>query len=258
MSTQRRPLVAGNWKMHGSRAFARALGGDISRRHHAEGVDVVLCPPLLHVQAVAELCADSSVQLGAQNVGRWLDEGAYTGEVSGRMLVDMGCRYVIIGHSERRGLMGEDDALVAEKFVAAQEAGLIPILCVGESLEQREAGEGPAVVGAQLQAVLDRAGVAAFAEAVVAYEPIWAIGTGRTAASSDAQEIHAHLRCLVAEADATIAGSLRILYGGSVKPDNAAELFAQADIDGGLIGGAALQAESFLAIVQAAAHTVSS
>lgn len=254
--TNRRPLVAGNWKMHGTRASARVLAGDIARRHSWPEVELVVCPPTVHLSTVAEALIDSTVELGAQNVAAATQDGAHTGEVHGRMLADVGCRYVLVGHSERRADQGESDALVAEKFVAAQVAGLRPIVCVGETLEQRDAGDSLTVVGKQLQAVIDHAGIAAFAEAVVAYEPVWAIGTGRSAAASDAQEVHAHLRCLLAKADATIAGSLRILYGGSVKPETAPELFAQADIDGGLIGGAALKAESFLAIAQAAAASI--
>jgi triosephosphate isomerase len=254
----RRPLVAGNWKMHGNRASARVLAGDIARRHRWPEVELVICPPQVHLSTVSEVLVDSTVELGAQNLATAVDDGAHTGEVHGRMLTDLGCRYVIVGHSERRAEQGETDAVVAQKFAAALDAGLRPILCVGETLDQRDAGESLAVVGRQLQAVVDQVGVAALAEAVVAYEPVWAIGTGRSAAASDAQQVHAHLRCLLAEADATIAGSLRILYGGSVKPETASELFAQADIDGGLIGGAALKAESFLAIAQAAAATISS
>nr|MBV6628910.1 triose-phosphate isomerase [Oceanococcus sp. HetDA_MAG_MS8] len=257
-ANERRPLVAGNWKMHGNRATARVLAGDIARRHSWPEVEVVICPPLVHLSTVADVLADSTVELGAQNLAAATEDGAHTGEVHGRMLADVGCRYVIVGHSERRADHAETDALVAQKFAAALDAGLRPILCVGETLEQREAGESLDVVGRQLQAVVDSVGIAAFAQAVVAYEPVWAIGTGRSAAASDAQQVHAHLRCLLAEADATIAGSLRILYGGSVKPDTATELFAQADIDGGLIGGAALKAESFLAIAQAAAASISS
>jgi triosephosphate isomerase len=169
------------------------------------------------------------------------------------MLADIGCRYVLVGHSERRTDQGEDNALVAAKFMAARRAGLVPVLCVGETLEQREAGQAEAVISAQLQAVVEAGGVAAFQGAVVAYEPVWAIGTGRTASPEQAQDIHAFIRGEIGRGDATIAGSLPVLYGGSVKPANAAELFAQPDIDGGLIGGAALAAPDFLAIVAAAA-----
>ncbi len=255
MSNARRPLVAGNWKMHGNLQHARELAAGVARGALPGSVDVVVCPPLCQVGAVVEVIAGTPVQLGAQDVAPWVDDGAYTGEVSSLMLKDVGCAYAIVGHSERRGLLGEADADVAQKFVAAQAGGITPILCVGETLDEREAGKSLDVVGAQLQAVIDVAGVSAFANAILAYEPVWAIGTGRTAAAGDAQEVHHHLRCLAGESDATIAGSLRILYGGSVKPGNAAELFAQADIDGGLIGGAALQADDFLAIVQAAANT---
>ncbi|MEN8721056.1 MAG: triose-phosphate isomerase [Oceanococcaceae bacterium] len=252
MTNSRRPLVAGNWKMHGRRDTAQDLARAVAARSAA--AEVVVCPPLCQLPWVADVLRGTAVALGAQDVAAWVDDGAYTGEVSSPMLADVGCSHVIVGHSERRGLLGETDATVARKFIAAQAGGLTPILCVGETLEEREQGQSLAVVGRQLQAVIDAAGIAALANSVLAYEPVWAIGTGRTAAAADAQEVHAHLRCLTANADATIAGSLRILYGGSVKPANAAELFAQADIDGGLIGGAALDAESFLAIVAAATH----
>ncbi len=255
MSNERRPMVAGNWKMHGNLSSAESLAAAVMEGADGLNVDLVVCPPLCHLGVVGAKIARSELGLGAQDVAPWVDDGAYTGEVSSRMLKDMGCGYAIVGHSERRGLLGETDADVARKFMAAQAGGITPILCVGETLDEREAGRSLAVVGEQLQAVIDAAGIAAFENAVVAYEPVWAIGTGRTAAASDAQEVHDHLRCLAANSDATIAGSLRILYGGSVKPGNAAELFAQADIDGGLIGGAALEAESFLAIAQAAANT---
>lgn len=252
MPNARRPMVAGNWKMHGTVASASRLAKAVAEGPDAEGVDIVVCPPLCHLHAVESAVNASSVELGAQDIAVWPGEGAYTGEVSGAMLADIGCTHVIVGHSERRSLLSESDDVVAEKFQAAQSSALVPILCVGETLEEREAGRSLDVVAEQLQAVIKVTGVAAFANAVVAYEPVWAIGTGLTAAASDAQEVHAHLRCLVAESDATIAGSLRILYGGSVKPANAAELFAQGDIDGGLIGGAALDAENFLDIVRAA------
>lgn len=255
MSNGRRPLVAGNWKMHGNLQRAAELATAVSRGALPETVDVVVCPPLCHLGAVAGAISATRLQLGAQDVAPWVEDGAYTGEVSSPMLKDAGCGYAIVGHSERRGLLAENDATVAQKFMAAQAGGITPILCVGETLAEREAGKSLDVVGAQLQAVIDAAGISAFTNAVLAYEPVWAIGTGRTAAAGDAQEVHQHLRCLAGESDATITGSLRILYGGSVKPGNAAELFAQADIDGGLIGGAALQADDFLAIVQAAANT---
>ncbi len=244
-------FVAGNWKMHGSLSLAAELAGKIVAGAPA-GIDLAICPPFVYLPVVQTLVQDSAVSLGAQNVSSWADSGAYTGEISARMLTDLACRFVIVGHSERRGLCGESDELVAEKVERAQAAGLLPIICVGETLAQREDGETEQVVLEQLTAVIERCGVAALAKAVVAYEPVWAIGTGRTATPEQAQQVHDFLRSAVREKDAKIASSLRILYGGSVKPDNAAELFAQPDIDGGLIGGAALDADAFLAICNAA------
>lgn len=194
---------------------------------------------------------DTDVALGAQSVCAE-PLGAFTGEISGSMLLDVGCRYVLVGHSERRQLYGESDALVARKFLATQSQGLTPVLCVGETLEERESGRTTQVVERQLEAVLSVSGVAALGNAVIAYEPVWAIGTGRTASPEQAQEVHALIRAKVAALDATIAGSVRILYGGSVKASNARELFAMADIDGGLVGGASLMAEEFAQICAAA------
>jgi len=249
----RRRIVAGNWKLHGSRGFATSLLDAVVAGLPAAGVDVVVLPPMPYVGELAGRFAGQPVAFGGQDVSP-NGEGAFTGEVSARMLVDVGGRYGLVGHSERRSLHGEDSVLVAAKFQAAVEAGLAPILCLGETLEEREAGRTREVIAAQLQPVLDRAGAAGFAAAVVAYEPVWAIGTGRTASPDQAQEVHAFIRGQVAQRDARIADSLPILYGGSVKPANAAELFAQADIDGGLIGGASLVAEDFLAIIRAAAR----
>jgi len=215
------------------------------------GVDCVVCVPFPYLAQAEAALRGSQVAVGAQNVSEH-DAGAYTGEVSGGMLREFGCRYVIVGHSERRALYGERDAQVAAKFLAAQRAGLKPILCVGESLAEREQGVTVEVVGRQLDAVLDAAGVAAFADAVVAYEPVWAIGTGRTASPQQAQDVHEMVRARVAARDARIGADVTILYGGSVKAANAAELFTMPDVDGGLIGGAALVAEDFLAIVRAA------
>ena len=194
----------------------------------------------------------TNIQLGAQNLSQE-DSGAFTGEVSGAMLKDLCCTYAIVGHSERRSLYGEDDALVAAKFQAAQRHGLVPVLCVGETLEEREKGVTEDVVGRQLRAVMDAAGVAALGDAVIAYEPVWAIGTGKTATPEQAQEVHAFARGVVAEKDATIADSVRILYGGSVKAANAGEIFAMPDVDGGLVGGASLEAEGFADICRAGA-----
>jgi triosephosphate isomerase len=249
----RKPLIAGNWKMNGSlresRDLVAALRAGVTA---AAPAGMLLCPPHVYLQAVAGWLDGSAVALGAQNLADRVGTGAYTGEVSGAMLRDVGCSYVIVGHSERRALYGETDAVVAAKFRAAQTAGLVPILCVGETLEEREAGTTRAVIERQARAVLDSAGVAAFGTAVVAYEPVWAIGTGRTATPEQAQEVHAFIRALVAGQDATIASGLRILYGGSVKGANARNLFAMDDIDGGLVGGASLAAAEFLEIFRAA------
>ena len=247
----RRPLIAGNWKMHGSLAMVRDLLASIETAGPFAGVEVAVMPPYPYLAAAR--AAATTVAIGAQDASAHA-AGAFTGEVAATMLKECGCRYVILGHSERRQYHAENDAVVAAKFLAVQAAGLTPVLCVGESLAQRDAGETDAVVGAQLRAVLAAAGVAAFANAVLAYEPVWAIGTGRTATPEQAQAVHALLRGIVAESSASIAGSLRILYGGSVKPGNAATLFGQADIDGGLIGGASLVADDFVAIIRAAAH----
>ncbi len=250
----RKPLVAGNWKMHGSRAEAARLVGELITRGAGTGAsEVVLCPPFVYLAEVAGQLAGSRMSLGGQDVCAE-EAGAHTGEVSASMLVDVGCRYAIVGHSERRAIYGESDELVARKFVAAGKHALVPILCVGESLEERERDATRSVVLRQLDAVLAAAGVAAFARAVVAYEPVWAIGTGRTATPDQAQEVHAMIRGRIAEKDATIGASLRVLYGGSVKAANAAELFAMPDVDGGLIGGASLKAEEFASICAAASR----
>ena len=247
----RRRIVAGNRKLHGSRAIATALADEIAHTQPS-GVELMLMPPFPYVAELATHCASNGLIVGAQDVSCH-SQGAYTGEVSAAMLADVGARSVLVGHSERRQYHSESSELVARKLQAALDAGLHPILCVGEDLAQREAGQTHAVIASQLQPVLDLVGVEAFANAIVAYEPVWAIGTGRTASPEQAQDVHAFIRRQIAERDATIAGSLPILYGGSVKPGNAASLFAQADIDGGLIGGAALVAADFLAIAHAAA-----
>jgi triosephosphate isomerase len=247
----RRKLVAGNWKMHGSRADNGPLIEAILAAPNLESVDCVVCPPFVYLAELARSLRGAAVKLGAQNVGAEA-QGAYTGEVSAAMLKDVGCQYVIVGHSERRALYGEDDVLVARKFAAAQSRGLLPILCVGEQLAEREAGRTHELVGRQLDAVVALTGIASFAHAVVAYEPVWAIGTGRTASPQQAQDVHAFIRQRLAQQDAKIAGDLQILYGGSVKAGNAHELFLETDVDGGLIGGASLKAEEFLSIVAAA------
>lgn len=248
----RRRIVAGNWKQNGDRASAAALMDQLLAGPLPQGVDVLVCPSMPYLAGLVSSHGGRGIHFGAQDVG--VDaSGAHTGEVAAEMLADVGATHVLVGHSERRTDQREDNALVARKFQAAQRAGLVPVLCVGETLEQREAAQAEAVISDQLQAVVDLCGVAAFANAVVAYEPVWAIGTGKTASPEQAQEIHAFIRGEISRGDATIAGLLPILYGGSVKPANAAELFSRPDIDGGLIGGASLVAQDFLAIVAAAA-----
>jgi triosephosphate isomerase len=247
----RRPLVAGNWKMHGSRAEAVALLDELIQQGGARTTEVAVCPPFVYLQEAARRLKESDIALGAQNVCAEA-VGAFTGEVSAAMLKDVGCRYVIVGHSERRALYHEDDKLVARKFVAAQSHKLTPILCVGETLEQRERGETEHVVARQLDAVIAVAGVATFADAVIAYEPVWAIGTGKNATPQQAQEVHAFVRGRISARDAKIAADLRILYGGSVKAANAAELFDMPDVDGGLVGGASLRGDEFGRICAAA------
>jgi triosephosphate isomerase len=247
----RRKLVAGNWKMHGSRAANAPLVEAILASSQLDRVDCVICPPFVYLAEIARQLRGSAAKLGAQDVCAEA-HGAYTGEVSATMLHDVGCHYVIVGHSERRQIYGEDDVLVARKFSAALAHRLIPILCLGELLPEREAGQTQAVVGRQLDAVVSLTGIAGFADAVIAYEPVWAIGTGRTASPEQAQEVHEFIRERLARQDAKIASALPILYGGSVKTGNARDLFAQRDVDGGLVGGASLKAEEFLSIVAAA------
>jgi triosephosphate isomerase len=245
-------MVVGNWKMNGSLAANDALLQQLLAELGAfQGADIAVCPPFPYLPQVGQLLQGSVVSYGAQNVALEVS-GAYTGEVSATMLQDLGCRYVIVGHSERRAMYGESSDIVAQKFIQAQRQDLIPILCVGETLEQREAGQTLAVVSGQLQCVIDAAGVEALQHAALAYEPVWAIGTGKTASPDQAQQVHAHLRQLVAAIDAGVAAQLRILYGGSVKAENAAELFAMVDIDGALVGGAALVAQDFAVISKAA------
>jgi len=217
----------------------------------AGSAQLAVCPPAIFLAQVAEMIEGSTIGLGAQNVCDQAS-GAYTGEISADMLKEVGCRYAIVGHSERRALYGESDDLVAARCAMAAQAGLIPILCVGETLEERQQGVTESVVARQLDAVIDAQGVAIFANAVIAYEPVWAIGTGQVATPEQAQAVHAFIRGKMAALDATIAGKLQILYGGSMNPGNAGDLLSQADIDGGLIGGASLKAADFLAIGQAA------
>ena len=248
----RKRLVVGNWKMHGSLAENAALLNAL-RPALADlgGAASALCVPYPYLAQVQQVLQGSTVAWGAQTLSEYA-KGAYTGEVSGAMLKDFGCTYVIVGHSERRSLFAESDAQVALKFEAAQKAALVPILCVGESLAEREGGSTEHVVARQLDAVIQQVGIKALAHAVVAYEPVWAIGTGKTASPAQAQAVHAFIRERVASLDEGVAESLVIQYGGSVKAANAAELFSQPDIDGGLIGGASLVADEFLRICEAA------
>lgn len=247
----RRKFVAGNWKMHGNLVDNDALLTGILAGVGEVKAEVAVCVPFPYLAQAKAKLAGSKVAWGAQNLSQHA-KGAYTGEVSALMLNDFECKYVIVGHSERRALYGESDAIVAEKYAAAQTAGLVPILCVGETLEEREEGITEQVVGRQLDAVLNKSGVISLANAVIAYEPVWAIGTGKTATPEQAQAVHAFIRAKIRALDAEVAEHLVIQYGGSVKASNAAELFAQPDIDGGLIGGASLNAEEFLAICRAA------
>ena len=245
----RRKFVAGNWKMHSTRASAAELVGAIAAADL--DVEVAVFPPYVYLAELIGARAAQPMVFGAQDVSEH-EQGAYTGEIAAAMVRDIGATHTLVGHSERRQYHAESDACVAAKFARAQAAGLVPVLCVGETLEQRDAGATEAVIAAQLDAVLDGSGIGAFANAVVAYEPVWAIGTGRTATPQQAQDVHAFIRGKFARLDATIAGSLRIIYGGSVKPANAAELFTQPDVDGGLVGGASLVAADFIAICAAA------
>jgi triosephosphate isomerase len=237
-------IVAGNWKQNGSLNLLEAFVAEFSNVS-VEGVDVVICPPAVYLNV------ESPFGIGAQNISATAD-GAFTGEVSAQMVAETQAKYVIVGHSERRTLFAEDDAIVAAKFSHAQVAGLIPILCVGESLETRHAGQQNAFVTAQLDVVIDAMGIDALANAVLAYEPIWAIGTGETATPEQAQSMHAHIRSHLSKYSEEVAEQLTILYGGSVNAQNAADLFAQADIDGGLVGGASLKLAEFKDICQAA------
>ncbi|MFG0276201.1 MAG: triose-phosphate isomerase [Phycisphaerales bacterium] len=249
----RRPFVGGNWKMHGDRARARALAEGLVARRPAAGVDIVVFPPFVHLDAVHGRIEKSSVALGAQDV-YFEREGAFTGEVSAPMLLDAGCAWALTGHSERRHVVGESDDLVGRKTRAALDAGLACVLCIGETLDEREAGETDQVNERQLRAGLHAVDRAWADRLVVAYEPVWAIGTGRTASPDDAQNAHERIRTVLAEILGDAGAEVRIVYGGSVKPDNAADLFSQPDIDGGLIGGASLHIDQFLAICAEAAR----
>jgi len=248
----RQVLIAGNWKMNGSRSSIRELlDGVKAGAGEVRSAELAVCAPFPYLADVQEQMNGTGISWGAQNLSTE-EKGAFTGEVSAAMLLDFACKYVIVGHSERRSLYGEDDALVAKKYAVARKAGLKPIFCVGETLEERESNVTEDVVARQIDALVALEGVAALADGVIAYEPVWAIGTGKTASPEQAQAVHAFIRAKLADADAAVAEKVQILYGGSMNPANAADLLAMADIDGGLIGGASLKADDFLAIGKAA------
>jgi len=239
--------------MNGSNAAnAELVDGIIAGMPQSETVELLVCPPFPYLAATAAILSGTGIALGAQNVSQH-ESGAYTGETAPSMLSDVGCKYVIVGHSERRAIMGESSEMVAAKFQAVQDAGLIPVLCVGETQGERESKQTEAVVDEQLNAVIDGSGIEALQNAVIAYEPVWAIGTGLTATPEQAQDVHRHIREVLAAQNQDVADAVRILYGGSVKGDNAVGLFGKPDIDGGLIGGASLKPAGFLAIAEAAA-----
>jgi triosephosphate isomerase len=249
----RKPFVAGNWKMHGSKASIEALVLGLNEHAPSLGnVDVAVCPSSVYIDWTVSKLTAANIAVGGQNMAQVAGEGAFTGETSIDMLKDLGCKYVILGHSERRAIYGETDQLIAEKVQVALDNGLTPILCVGETLDERESGIMEKVISTQMDAVIDLVGIDAFKDIVIAYEPVWAIGTGVTASPQQAQDVHAFIRDKIARLNRSVADSLVIQYGGSVKPNNAAELFAQPDIDGGLIGGASLNADDFIAICKAA------
>jgi len=248
----RQPMVAGNWKMNGSSDSVKELVAGIKEgMGSVNNAEVVVCPPAVYIPRVSGAADGSNIKIGSQNICDQ-DSGAFTGEISGTMLKDVGCEYAIVGHSERRALYGESDELVAQRFAAARRNGVKPILCIGETLEERESGATNDVCARQIDAVIALEGVEALADGVIAYEPVWAIGTGKTASPEQAQEVHAFIRGKIAALNADVADGLRLLYGGSMNAANAAELLGQPDIDGGLIGGASLKPADFLAICQAA------
>lgn len=247
----RRTLVAGNWKMNGSKATTESLCKAIISGLNSSDTGIVVCVPYVYLSDAARIVDGTPLALGAQNVADQ-SSGAYTGEISAEMLKEFNCKYAIVGHSERRTYYGDTNESVAARYCQAQQQGIVPILCVGETLEQRENDQTFSVIDEQLDAVLAAAGVESFSNAVIAYEPVWAIGTGKTATDEQAQEVHQYIRQKIAAENQQIADQLQILYGGSVKPDNAEGLFAMPDIDGGLIGGASLDAEGFLKIFRAA------
>ncbi len=248
----RRPLIMGNWKMNGSSmANESLLTGLISQVSSLQGVDIAVCPPAVYLGQVLELVSGTSIDVGAQNLSEQ-KSGAFTGEISGDMLRDLGVTYTLVGHSERRSLYGETNELVAAKTLKALEVGLVPVLCVGETLEERKSAQMDAVLAGQINAVIDLCGADTFGQIIVAYEPVWAIGTGETATPQQAQDAHAFIRGLIAAQSPAIAERVTILYGGSMNEKNAAELLAMADVDGGLVGGASLKADSFATICKAA------
>jgi len=243
----RRSLIMGNWKMNTSREEGVQLAKALAEGLNAGSQEVAVCVPFVYISDIRSALAGSTIAVGAQNVADQAS-GAYTGEVSASMLADCAVKYALVGHSERRSYYGDTNQSVANRFVQAQKQNIIPVLCVGETLEEREQDRTFQVVDEQLDAVIDAAGIDAFDNAVIAYEPVWAIGTGKTASDEQAQEVHQYIRQRIAERSAAIAEKVQILYGGSVKPDNAKALFAMPDIDGGLVGGASLDAKGFLQI----------
>ncbi|MEE4685350.1 triose-phosphate isomerase [Pseudomonas alliivorans] len=250
----RRPMVAGNWKMHGTRASVAELIKGLALQSIPSNVDVAVMPSSLFIGQVVQGLEATSIIVGAQDAAIQAAQGALTGEVASSQLADAGCKLVLVGHSERRQLIGEQDDVLNRKFAAIQAEGLTPVLCIGETLEERQAGRTLEVVGRQLEVVIAEFGVEALRNAVIAYEPVWAIGTGLTASPEEAQEVHAAIRAQLAEKNAEVAQGVRLLYGGSVKSANAVELFSMPDIDGGLIGGASLNADEFGAICRAAGN----
>ncbi|MBD1553763.1 triose-phosphate isomerase [Pseudomonas typographi] len=250
----RRKMVAGNWKMHGTGASVAELTRSLKAFDFPTNVDVAVFPPSLYIGQVVEALNGTAISVGAQNVARQAEQGPLTGEIAASQLADAGCTLALVGHSERRQVLGESDEELCLKFAAAQQVGLVPVLCVGETLAEREAGNTLGVVARQLNSIVDALGIEVFHKAVVAYEPVWAIGTGLTASPAQAQEVHAAIRAQLAAKNAEVAQNVRLLYGGSVKAANAAELFNMPDIDGGLIGGASLNADDFGAICRAAGN----
>ena len=250
----RRTMVAGNWKMHGTRASVAELIDGLRNLDLPSDVEIAVFPSDLFIDRVINGLEETPISVGAQDAAIDSKQGALTGEISPSQLVDAGCELVLIGHSERRLILGESDETLNRKFAAAQASGLTPVLCIGETLAQREAGQTLEIVGHQLNAVIDEFGIDVFTDAVIAYEPVWAIGTGLTATPQQAQDVHAAIRAQLAQKNSEVAQGVRLLYGGSVKAANAVELFSMPDIDGGLIGGASLNADEFGAICRAAGN----